>query len=83
MFAVTYECANDPLATTKTETHWDYRYRAELQGADMDANDDICPHDMPAGGVDPVNTGVKDKGCGGKKPDNTFGAELYTDVVVK
>jgi hypothetical protein len=26
---------------------------------------------------------IKDKGCGAKKPDKTFGAAVVTDVVVK
>jgi hypothetical protein len=82
-FAVTYDCANDPLANTRTATHWDYRYLAGVQGGDDDAHDDACPHDAPPGGVDPVNGKIKDKGCGGKKPDGMLGAELYTDVVVK
>jgi hypothetical protein len=83
VFSVTYGCANDPLVTSKTATHWDYRYLAELQTADSDAHDDACPHDMPLGGVDPINGKVKDKGCGGKKPDKTLGADMFTDMVVK
>jgi hypothetical protein len=72
-FDVTYDCANDPLATTKTEAHWDYRYMASLAGGDSNAQDDVCPRD-PSG---------TDKGCGGKKPDKTLGADVLTDVVVK
>ena len=26
---------------------------------------------------------IKDKGCGGKLPDKTLGADITTDVVVK
>jgi hypothetical protein len=63
--------------------HGDYRYRAMLSTSDADDHDDACPHDMPLGGVDPVNATVKDKGCGGKKPDKTLEADLFTDVVVK
>jgi hypothetical protein len=84
VFSVTYDCANDPLATTKTEAHPDYRYLAQLHGvADADINDNNCPHNPPAGGIDPVNPSVKDKGCGGKKPDKTLGADMFTDIVVK
>jgi hypothetical protein len=82
VFAVAYGCANDPLASSKTAAHLDYRYAAEVV-ADADAHDDACPHDAPAGGIDPVNSKVKDKGCGGKNPDNTLGADLYTDIIQK
>jgi hypothetical protein len=72
-FSVTYECANDPLPTTKTEPHWDYRYEASLAGGDNNAQDDICPRN-PSG---------SDNGCGGKKPDKTLGADVLTDIVEK
>jgi hypothetical protein len=79
VFAVTYDCANDPLLAPPG----DYRYRAMLSTSDADEHDDACPHDMPPGGVDPINGKVKDTGCGGKKQDKTLGADLFTDIVVK
>jgi hypothetical protein len=73
-FAVTYNCANDPLATTKTAAHWDYRYAASLTVADSNLADNICPRD-PSG---------TDKGCGNKdKATGLLGADVMTDVVVK
>lgn len=84
VFSVTYACANDPLATTRTETHWDYRYVGGLRATtDVDPHDDLCPHDAPPNGIDPINPKVKDKGCGGKKADKTLGTDLFTDIVVK
>jgi hypothetical protein len=61
VFVITYDCAGS------------FEYRAAFGDDDEDAHDDECPHDMPAGGVDPVNPKVKDKGC----------APAHTDVVVK
>jgi hypothetical protein len=29
------------------------------------------------------DVGFNDKGCGGKRPDNTLGADVLTDIVVK
>jgi hypothetical protein len=70
VFAVTFDCANDPLPAPA----WDYRYVAEVElPGDTQADNDACPHD-------PTTT---DKGCGGKKPDKTLGAEVLTDIVVK
>jgi hypothetical protein len=89
VFSVTFDCVNDAQASTKTEPHWDYRYVATVDGAalgwsvDANAQDNHCPHDAPPGGVDPINNKIKDQGCGGKKPDKTFGADVFTDVVVK
>jgi hypothetical protein len=85
VYKVTYDCANDPAKNIEG----DFRYiarvdRAVLDGlADMDPADDVCPHDAPSGGVDPVNPAIKDKGAGGKKPDGTLGADVLTDVVWK
>jgi hypothetical protein len=83
-FAVSFDCANDPLPIGKTAPHWDYRYVAQVHAtADGDIHDDACPHDAPPAHVDPTNPKVKDNGCGGMKPDRTRGADLVTDVVVK
>lgn len=84
VFAVDFDCANDPLATTKKSAHSDYRYTARLHvAADADAHDDACPHDPPPNRVDPTDPRIKDKGCGGKMPGRIRGADLFTDVVVK
>lgn len=83
-FAVSYGCANDPAPTTKIEAHRDYSYLAELHGtADADAHDDACPHNAPPAGIDPVNSKIKDQGCGGKRADKTLGADVLTDVIIK
>jgi hypothetical protein len=83
-FSVTYGCANDPLPNTPTVKHGDDRYRAELHGsADADAHDDTRPRDALPSRIDPVNPKIQGNGCGGRKPDRTFGMDLFTDIVVK
>jgi len=77
-FTATFDCANDPLATSKTDAHNDYQTVATVHysvfgGADTVPANDNCPHD-------PFNL---DKGCGGKKPDGTLGADVLTDVIIK
>ncbi len=73
-FTGTFNCVNDPLATSKTAAHNDYRTTAHvshavLGGSDsVPANDD-CPH-APFG---------TDIGCGGKPP----GSDVFTDVIDK
>ena len=77
------------VANSKTSTgHEDYRSlvtvnHAAIDGqADTHTADDNCPHGPL--GVDPNPDGsISDKGCGGKKPDGTLGADVKTDVVVK
>jgi hypothetical protein len=70
--------------------HEDLRYIARVHHEAIDGlpdghpPDDVCPHDALPGGVDPFpDDKIKDKGCGGKKPDGTLGADVLTDVVVK
>jgi uncharacterized repeat protein (TIGR01451 family) len=83
-YTVTFTCATDPLATTKTANHNDYQYlvtvhHEALDGiADSRPADDTCPHD--ALGVDPYNKKIKDKGCGVKNPDGSFGP-VVTDII--
>ncbi len=83
-YTITFTCANDPLATTKTANHNDYQYLASVNHAVLDGlrdsrqADDTCPHD--ALGVDPYNPKIKDKGCGIKNRDGTFGP-VVTDIV--
>jgi hypothetical protein len=85
-------CVPDPLKTTKREPgHEDYRLIAMVDHSaldgqvDTDPVDDVCPHSVePPFRSDPNPDGaIKDKGCGGKKPDKTFGAEVLIDVVDK
>lgn len=54
--------------------------RAEYQPAD-----DMCPRSVTLPfEVDPNPDGtIKDKGCGEKKDDKTFGAPVLVDVVVR
>lgn len=89
-FTATFTCANDPLANSKTAPHADYRviasvHHSAIDGiADTHPEDDNCPHAAPPGGIDPNPDGsIKDKGCGGKTPAGTLGADVLTDVVVK
>jgi hypothetical protein len=93
-FEVTFDldCVNHPEKAAKGDpTNADYSYVATLDHsaldgeADADAHDDICPRSVtPPYEVDPNPDGtIKDKGCGGKKPDKTLGADVFTDVVVK
>jgi hypothetical protein len=91
-YAVTYDCANDPLKSTLANPgHEDYRYVAAVDHAELDGTpdahpaDDGCPRSVPPPfEVDPNPDGtIKDKGCGARKPDGTFGADVLTDVVVR
>jgi hypothetical protein len=59
---------------------------AALDGnADTHPADDACPRSVtPPAEIDPNPNGkIKDKGCGAKKPDKTFGAPVVVDVTVK
>jgi hypothetical protein len=87
-FEVTFDCANDPL---KGIGHEDFKYTATVHhdalpggAADVHHADDTCPRPPLPGGVDTFPDGkIKDKGCGGKNPDGTLGADVKTDVVRK
>ena len=90
-FVANFNCANDPLATSKTAAHNDYRtvatvHHDALPGGAPDSHpeDDDCPHAALPGGIDPNPDGtIRDNGCGGKNPDGTLGADVFTDVVRK
>ncbi|HEV7735100.1 MAG TPA: hypothetical protein VGR62_23220 [Candidatus Binatia bacterium] len=59
--------------------------RTALGAPDTHVADDVCPRDVtPPGVVDssPAKALV-DKGCGAKKPDETFGGTIQLDVVRK
>src|SRR4030095_6052369 len=86
LFDVTFDCANDPLPSGDG-THSDFLYvasahREVIDGeADVHPEDDVCPRSVPPPFVvDPYpDQKIKDKGCGKKKPDKTFGAPVLTD----
>ncbi len=92
-FTAAFDCANDPLKTSKKDpghddVHWVATvHHAALGGiADAHGADDVCPRPTLPGGGDPhpnPTKPIKDKGCGGKLPDKTLGADVATDVVVK
>ena len=91
-FQVDFDCANDPLPAPKgSALHADYTYTATVDHAALDGKadthpeDDICPRSVVAPGeLDPNPDGtIVDKGCGNKKPNGTFGATIFTDVIMK
>ena len=82
-------CVPDPAKTTKKDPgHEDFRYvayvdHAALNGkADADPFDDVCPRMVtPPFRADLFPDGkIKDKGCGTRKADKTFGADVLTDI---
>ncbi|MBI3246314.1 MAG: hypothetical protein HYZ50_07395 [Deltaproteobacteria bacterium] len=84
VFDVTFTCANNPSNGSP-----DYSYTASVDHAALDGNadnhtaDDTCPRSVtPPFVIDPNPDGsIKDSGCGGRKPDGTFGTTVTTDVV--
>ena len=85
-------CVPDPAKSTgPNPNHIDYRYVATVNHAAIDGNadthpeDDVCPRSVtPPYEIDPNPDGtIKDRGCGGRKPDRTLGADILTDVVVR
>jgi len=87
-FEVTFTCANDPLKSTASAGHDDFRYTVTVNrsalggGADAHPADDVCPHDPL--GTDPHPDGsIVDKGCGAPRSGGLFGDEIHTDVVRK
>ena len=91
VFDVIFDCANDGAKSTPMNPgHEDFRYVAEVNHAALDGKadthpaDDVCPRDIEPPGVDPNPDGtVKDLGCGNRRPDNTYGADVLTDAVLK
>lgn len=98
VFDVEFSCVNDGAKSSKKAPgHEDYRYIATVDHAafdtatggtgeaDSDTIDDVCPRTIaPPFRLDPNPNGkLKDRGCGAKKPDKTFGADVLTDVVDK
>lgn len=91
VYAATFACANDPRKRTAAAPDADdYRVSAvvdlrALGGSDVHPVDDRCPRQVaPRFVIDPFPDGsIRDKGCGVKQPDKTFGAPVTVDVVVK
>lgn len=92
VFTVLFGCANDPAASTKADpSHFDYRFTAHVDHSGIDGRqdthtvDDDCPRSVPPPFItDPNPDGkIKDKGCGTRRTNGTFGGEIVTDVVMK
>ena len=91
-FDVTFttNCVNAPaFGTSFNPGHGDYRYSATVHheslpgGApDTHSEDDVCPRSVtPPYDTEPNPDGtIKDKGCGSKKADGTFGGDVITDI---
>jgi hypothetical protein len=80
VFDVSFSCVN-------STTQPDYRYAAVVDytalggEADSRPRNDQCPREAVSSSA--PQRQWQDKGCGGKKTDGTFGADVLTDVVVK
>jgi uncharacterized repeat protein (TIGR01451 family) len=77
-YQATFDCANDPEKTTKTEDHNDYQtvatvYLSALGEVDTGVSNDTCPR-PPS---------VTDPGCGNKTSTGALGADVLTDVTIK
>jgi hypothetical protein len=89
-FLAALQCSGALAANKSDATRGDYSFSATVHhdaidgSADIHDDDDVCPRDALPGGVDslPPTKGIKDKGCGGKKPDRTLGAPVTTDVTL-
>jgi hypothetical protein len=90
-YDLTVSCANDPVqSTTRDPAHGDYTFSGTVTHAAVDGEeddhhfDDLCPRSVaPPGVIDPFPNGrIKDKGCGARKSDGTFGGEIVLDVVL-
>ncbi len=88
-YKVTYNCMNALPRNLGDPTRGDYSHMATVHhevldgNADTHAADDTCPRSVtPPFEIDPNPDGtIKDRGCGAKKADNTFGNPILTDVV--
>jgi parallel beta-helix repeat protein len=90
LFEVEFSCSNDPLRSTRRQPdHEDFRYGATLAPLaldgipDADPFDDVCPRSVtPPFRPDPYPDGkLKDRGCGSKGDDRTFGEDVLSDVI--
>ena len=73
-FTGSFNCVNDPLATSKTAAHNDYQITATASVSALGETDSV-----PANNACPHNPFGTDKGCGGKPP----GSDVFVDVIVK
>ena len=73
-YNITFNCANNPGKGTN-----DFSYSATVHTEAIDGNPDTQPSNDDC----PRDPSGSDKGCGGKKPDHTLGADLFTDVIMK
>ncbi|PYJ10009.1 MAG: hypothetical protein DME93_11990, partial [Verrucomicrobia bacterium] len=88
-YLVTYNCTAAQRRSTNDATPGDYNYVATvhhdvLDGySDTHTADDACPHDAFPNQTDPnpPPKGVKDRGCGTRKPDGTLGNPVQTDAL--
>jgi len=76
VFEVTFDCANDPLRTTKTDFHSDFSYSLILDPQALDPSpddpsDNLCPRDPSE----------YDKGCGARTELGLLGGEILTDLL--
>jgi hypothetical protein len=90
-YLVTYNCTAAKPQDKVDSTPGDYSHVASVHHdvlggtADVHTADDTCPRSVtPPFEIDPNPDGsIKDKGCGAKKADGTFGDPVVTDVVKK
>lgn len=89
-YNMTFDCVNDRLKSTpKDPHHHDYSFRATVDHSAIDgiadghSADDTCPRTVaPPYLLDPYPDGtIKDKGCGARKSDGTFGNDILLDIV--
>jgi hypothetical protein len=89
-YHVTFDCVNDRVkSTTRDPHHYDYGFSASVDHTAIDGIadghpvDDTCPRTVaPPSVIDPYPDGtIKDKGCGARKSDGTFGNDILTDIV--
>ncbi len=81
LYNVTFDCVNDPLATTKSADHADFRYTVAINSAALDGNTDL----QPSNDVCPrsPNPAIGDKGCGSRDPvTKQLGADVLTDIIM-
>jgi len=88
-YLVTYNCTAAQRRNTNDATPGDYNYVATVHHDVLDGKsdthtaDDACPHDALPNQTDPnpPPKGVKDRGCGTRKPDGTLGNPVQTDAL--
>lgn len=76
VFEVTFDCANDPLRTTKTDFHSDFGYSLMLDPQLLDVS-----QDDPSNNVCPRDPTEYDEGCGARTELGLLGGEILTDLL--